>query len=183
MATKPLKAYSARGPYDDLHTPREPIDLLVPYLHQLDYDYNWPILWESAPPKRGNSKLAERLEHHGFDVEQWPGRDFFGFGRQFVYGHPGRFVQVTNPPYSIKAQWILHSWDLGNPFALLLPITTLGINKKHPGLQELFPLAKVVLLPGRVDFTGGKQPWFSVAWFLWRWPTGPGIEIAENAGA
>ncbi len=173
-----LTAYAKRGAYDDLHTPKEAITYLLPYLHDFDKDGIWPVIWESAPPRKTFSRLGRFLEQAGYQVVQYR-EDFFDRG---VTAWPGKYgdVQVPNPPYSLKAQWILRSQEINMPTALLLPITTLGLNKKFPGVQATFKKCGVILLPHRLDFTGGKSPWFNVAWFTWGFPCGPGIHIAED---
>jgi hypothetical protein len=69
-------------------------------------------------------------------------------------------IQVTNPPYSIKARWIVRACELGKPWALLVPITTLGVGK----IQQYLDGCEIILLPRRIDFTGGGAPWFPVMW-------------------
>jgi len=167
-----LISYSKRGPYDEIATPPEAVDLVVPYLHELDApDHTWPILWESAPPRRGNSKskLARRLREHGFVtlVEQSPRWDFF------KWQTGGYDVQVTNPPYSLKYKWIERTMELGKPAALLLPITVIGAKAAHSFVTQ----CRVILLPHRIDFVGKRRPWFSVCWMLWRFPGRPGLEL------
>ena len=164
-----LLAYSKRGPYDHIHTPNEAVDFIVPYLHELDKrDHTWPILWESAPPKRGRSRLARRLEHHGFRVVDLPKDDFF---QERLVGGRGA-VQVTNPPYSVKYKWIDRTMLNGQPAALLLPITVIAAKQAHQFVTH----CRVILPPKRFDFVGKKRPWFYTAWFLWGWPGSPGLE-------
>jgi hypothetical protein len=77
---------------------------------------------------------------------------------------------VTNPPYSIKDPWLERCYELGKPFALLLPLTALeGI--KRQALYRKYGL-DVLFLPRRVEFTtpSGKKggAWFPVAWFTYK---------------
>ena len=158
--------YMKRGPFDELHTPAEATDFLVPYLLELDTEDSFrPILWESASPKRGKSKLATRLEYHGFktlEIKRNTGYDFF---ESSIISYD---VQVTNPPYSMKLKWLERTAKLGKPAALLLPVTVIGVGQAHDFVTN----CRVILLPKRIDFTGKGAPWFSVAWFLWEWPKG-----------
>lgn len=145
-----------RGPFDEIETPPEAVARLVPFL-----DKNWR-LWESAPISRREdaagvprSTLADELEMHGFTVRM-ANQDFF-------HSDPGELydVQVTNPPFSIKHRWLRRSDELGKPWVLLLPVTTLGVRRCQPYLDG----CEIVFFPKRIDFTGGKRPWFAVAWF------------------
>ncbi len=68
---------------------------------------------------------------------------------------------VTNPPFSLKAKWLERANNLGKPYAILLPVTTLGARNCQLQLDG----ADVLFLPRRIDFTGGNSPWFAVAWF------------------
>lgn len=157
MPPKPMVNRSKRGPFDEISTPVDAIDPLVPYLlNALDpVDLVQPTIWEPAP---GEYALATYLQHgHGFDVVvttnsfymmEWPVECD---------------VLVTNPPFSKKIQWLSKCHVHNKPFALLLPITTLGVRRAHPYLEGI----EIILLKRRIDFTGKGRPWFSVAWFTY----------------
>lgn len=74
---------------------------------------------------------------------------------------------ITNPPYTIKNQFLERCYLLGLPFALLMPLASLETTKR----QKLFRKfgVEVILLPKRVDFEtpsgNGSGAWFAVAWF------------------
>jgi len=84
----------------------------------------------------------------------------------------GYQVQVTNPPFSLKFKWLERAYEIGEPFAFLLPINTLGTVTA----QKMFEKhgISVLLLDKRIDFKmpfkgwegGGAQ--FSTAWFMWK---------------
>jgi hypothetical protein len=77
---------------------------------------------------------------------------------------------VTNPPYSIKNEFIARAYELGKPFAFLVPYAALetpfrqGLYKKH-GVQCLF-------LDHRINFETpsgqGSGSWFPVMWLTWK---------------
>ena len=47
--------------------------------------------------------------------------------RDFFTEPPAHYThQITNPPFSIKKEWLVHSISQGKPFALLLPLATIG---------------------------------------------------------
>jgi hypothetical protein len=81
-------------------------------------------------------------------------------------------VIITNPPYSIKYEWLKRCYELEFPFALLMPVEMLGTAKG----QRLFNKygIEVIFMSPRVDFYmpnkgcegGGAQ--FPTAWFTWK---------------
>ncbi len=101
--------------YDICQTPPHALEPLLPLLAP-----DW-IIWESAAGPE--HLLSQTLADAGFGViatdlavsEHW---DFFTY-------QPGLWtIQITNPPYSIKYEWIERSFELGRPFALLVPYET-----------------------------------------------------------
>ena len=122
------------------------------------------VIWECACGK-GNLVWAFRRE--GYKVIATDISD----GVNFIFEEPKEDydVIVTNPPYSLKDQFIKRCYYLGKPFALLLPLTALeGIKR-----QKLWSKygVELILLPKRVNFETpsgkGQGSWFPVAWFTW----------------
>jgi hypothetical protein len=76
---------------------------------------------------------------------------------------------ITNPPFSIKQQFLERAYMLGKPFAFLLPLTTLETKKR----QDLFRLygLEIILLDRRINFFTPSgmvsSAWFATAWFTW----------------
>ena len=144
MPIKAMQESAERGAYDELYTPSGAVLPLLPHLPK-------GIVWESAP---GTGELVAILENNARRVV-WSHKDYF------LWQPKSWSVQVTNPPFSLKAKWLNRANELGKPYAILLPVTTLGsraCQKELDGCQVLF-------LPKRIDFTGKKAPWFAVAWF------------------
>jgi len=158
MATKPLKDYAKRGPFDDIDTPDSATRYLLPALRHLGE----PIIWESAPPRDRTSTLVMTLRSYGFRTIEYRGEDYFGDELRTRTHYD---VQVTNPPYSLKQQWVARAMELGKPWALLLPITALGVRKGSLNIH----LAKcqILLPPRRIDYTGKRSPWFYSAWYTY----------------
>lgn len=76
-------------------------------------------------------------------------------------------VIITNPPYSIKDDFIAKCYEYKKPFALLMPLTALE-GKKRLALYKEHGM-QLCLLPRRVNFETpsgiGKGAWFPVGWF------------------
>jgi hypothetical protein len=128
-------------------------------------------LWESA---YGTGRSTEHLQRLDYNVlSGGSNTDFFettpgNYGRH--YSRAG-VIQVTNPPYSKKYEWLERSYELGIPFALLLPTDTLAAGK---GMRLFAKYGVTVVIPERrIGFvhpeTGitEENATMSTAWFLW----------------
>lgn len=79
---------------------------------------------------------------------------------------------ITNPPYSVKFPWIERCYALGKPFALLVPVETIGA-RAGQRLMERFG-AELLLLDKRVNFEMPLKGWngssaqFPVLWLCWQ---------------
>jgi len=149
------------------------VKALLPFIPK-----NWRI-WESAC---GTGNIVKTLEEEGFDVigtDILHGFDFLSP----LAATPEFDCVLTNPPYSVKDDWLDRCYALEKPFALLMPITALGeqyrfkLYKKH-GIQ-------LVLLPERVNFETpsgeGSGAWFYCAWFCHGLTLPSQIAFAEAA--
>jgi len=156
MTQPPMKIGNA----DDFQTPPIALQPLYPYLKK-----DWTI-WECA---EGKGNLTSALIGAGFKVI---GSDILN-GQDFLNGSLRTFKPkeydciVTNPPYSLKEQFLERCYELENPFALLLPLTTFeGIKR-----QKLFREhgVQVIFFNKRINFEtpsgSGSGSWFATAWF------------------
>lgn len=163
MKPKENKGYNV-GTYDECQTPPYAIRPLIPYL-----DVSTHIL----EPAAGKGILANALERYYYDVTRADilydsDMDFF----TLMWVDVQNAIQVTNPPYSVKYEWLRKSYSLEMPFALLMPVEMLGTAKG----QRLFDKygIEVIFMSPRVDFYmpnkgyegGGAQ--FPTAWFTWK---------------
>lgn len=171
-----MKPPLRQGAPDDFQTPPEALGPLLPYLSP-----QWTI-WE---PACGLGYLVDGLEvaNHivtASDLHATPSRNFLSW-------EPGQWdCIVTNPPYSLKQQFLARAYSFGKPFALLLPLTTLETSKR----QRLFRQhgIQLILFDRRINFRTpsgldgkGSSSWFATAWFTWgllpndltfaEWPT------------
>lgn len=147
----PLNVNSA----DDFQTPAIALDPLMPFLRK-----EWTI-WECA---EGNGNLTRGLASEGYKVI---GTDILS-GFDFLTWAPDDYdCIITNPPYSLKQQFLARAYHLGKPFAFLLPLTTFETAKrqyyfKRHGLEVIF-------FDKRINFQTpsgkGSGSWFATAWF------------------
>jgi hypothetical protein len=146
--------------YDSCQTPPYALAPLLPFLPKDK------IIWE---PATGERILENELWLNGHSVI---GSDLVTGDNFFEY-QPFRWDLITtNPAYSIKRKWLKRSYELGKPFALLVPLETIGSSE----VQDLLDLYgfEMMLLDARVDFKmpnvgwGGTGAQFPVIWLTWK---------------
>lgn len=80
---------------------------------------------------------------------------------------------ITNPPYSLKDEFLKKCYEWNKPFALLLPITALE-GKARGGAMYRQHGVEVLVLDGRVQFMENMVKnynktksgnWFNTSWF------------------
>jgi len=149
-----------RNYLDDYQTPEYAVEPLIPYLKAKGFK----VVWECAC---GRGYLVKALKKYGFEVIA---SDII-YGQDFLKWMPDRDFDciVTNPPYSIRYEFIKRCYEIGKPFALLMTLTTLEGRRQQ--LFEKYGI-ELLLLNKRVDFITpngkGSGSWFPVAWFCWK---------------
>lgn len=146
------------------YTPHFVTDIVAPYLRG--------TLWE---PAVGQGHMQERLRMHGFDVI---GSDIETGNDYFHYAPDRRWdMQVTNPPYRWKYQWLKRALQFGKPFALLLPLqvgfmpVAQKMQKRYGSFEYLIPNQKIRY----IDPVGRLAAMCTfTAWLTW------GLEINET---
>lgn len=151
-----------KGSSNDFQTPVEALWPLIPYLPK-----DWTI-WECAA---GMGNLVTGFEKLGYKVIATDILEDTGFGvKDFITWEPPKEEYqciVTNPPYSLKQEFLERCYELGKPFALLVPLTTFETPKR----QRLFEKygVQVIFFDKRINFQtpsgGGTGAWFATAWF------------------
>jgi hypothetical protein len=141
---------------DDFQTPAIAISPLIPFLKR-----DW-VIWECA---EGKGNLTKALKRYGFRVI---GSDILS-GKDFLKWQPEKWdCIVTNPPYSLRYEFIKRAYELGKPWAMLMPLTTL--EGKRQKLFEKYGV-EILVLDKRINFETpsgkGSGAWFPVAWFCW----------------
>ena len=156
MITKqpPMK----QGMSNDFQTPPEALEPLIPYLNK-----DWTI-WECA---NGKGNLSLELIKRGFEVVS---TDILVGDFDFLINKPSQFdCIITNPPFSLKQEFLQRCYELKKPFALLLPLTTFETTKR----QNLFKKygVQIIFFDKRINFETpsgkGSGSWFATAWFTW----------------
>ncbi len=143
------------GRSDEFFTPKYAIKPLLPFLKK------GSIIWECA---WGGGNLAKHFEEEGFKV--------VGDYRDFITGlEIGEIdIIITNPPYSLKDEFLKRAFEIGKPFAFLLPLTTLeGLKRgnlfRKYGIQLIIPNRRINFI---TPSGKGSGAWFQTAWFCWK---------------
>jgi len=157
------------GNTDDYQTPPNAIIPLLPYIP------HGSVIWECAC---GKGNLVREFERRGF---QCIGSDALT-NQYFQWWEPEKYdVIVTNPPFSHKTEFLQRAYELGKPFAFLLPLTTFESKDR----QELFKRfgVEVIFFDKRINFEkkdgGGAGSWFATAWFTYNFNIGKSITFNE----
>lgn len=161
-------------PFDRCQTPAHTFDPLKPYISKND------TIWESAAGEQ--TMLADTMIDAYYhvvmsDILYTPEQNFFEY-------QPKEWdVQVTNPPYSVKYDWMKRSYELGKPFALLIPVESLGAQKAQKLMKQYG--FEIILLNKRVNFHmpnkgfDGSGAQFPVMWFTWGLNIGKQVSFYE----
>lgn len=136
---------------DECYTPKNVLDPLMRFIdkNKTYYEATSGI----------SSNIVDGLSSLGVNIMPSHGVNFLNCGRDDVFDGV-----ITNPPYSKKDDFIRHCYDLGKPFALLLPVA--AIQGQERGDLFMKNGISQLVYNKRVDFTGNKAPPFGVAWFM-----------------
>ena len=139
----------------------------------------FPTYWHIWEPAAGEGNIVNALRSYGYQVTGTDillGQDFFR--HQLTHWD----AIITNPPFSLKYKFLARCYQLDKPFALLLPVETLGA-KSAQVLFEEFGI-EIILLNKRIDFKmpnkgfGGSAQ-FPTAWFCFGLNIGQQLTFAN----
>ena len=141
---------------DELYTPDYAIEPLLKYLPKDK------IIWECTD--FGSSNITKLLKQHDYKVisTHKDNFDFLTDIPNFDFD-----IIITNPPYSLKNEFLKKCYEYDKPFCLLLPLTSLeGIERgkmfREKGID-------VLVLDKRCDFMDNKKSnWFNTSWFCYK---------------
>lgn len=140
---------------DELYTPEKAI---YPILKYLDKEL---VYWECTD--FGKSNITKVLKQKGFKVISTNKEKL-----NFLEDKPNFQFDaiITNPPYSLKNQFLKKCYKYKKPFAMLLPITTLEGKERGKMYQDNG--LELLVLDKRINFMPDKKNvWFNTSWFCW----------------
>jgi hypothetical protein len=153
---KAMIDYIQRAKNDELYTPKEAIYPILEYLPKNK------IYWECTD--FGNSNITKILKREGYKVigTRKDQIDFLKDDPTFDFD-----IIITNPPYSLKTEFLRRAYELGKPFLFLLPITTLE-GKERGKLFRKYGV-QLIVFDKRINFIESKKNvWFNTSWFCWK---------------
>ncbi len=166
---------------DFCQTPAYALEPLLPYLPEIC------AIWEPAVGEglmRDALRWKTRNPVIGTDI--LTGDNFFEIDMLNDPRNKAWGVVITNPPYSLKYEWVKRCYELGYPFALLMPGETLFAGRINRMFQE-YGMEMIVMNP-RVDFKMPFNGWdgtadYATAWFTWKLGIGQPITYADISEA
>jgi len=117
-------------------------------------------------PASGEGRMVKYMREQGYTVissDILQGWDFLDTMSEL----PEFDCIIENPPYATKDKWLQRCYDLGKPFALMLPATAIGeqgrvkMYNKY-GVDIFLPNARIEFITPNGTEGGG---WFYAAWF------------------
>lgn len=153
-----------RHPSDYYQTPREATWALL----HVAVDIGMPrSVWECAC---GSGDISRELKSAGMCVVSTD-IEYHGYGRRQDFlttrKSPAPGI-VTNPPFRLAVEFIIHARSLGVDFLALLLKATFWHAAERKTLFDRWPPAFVVPLAWRLDFDGRGAPTMECAWQVWR---------------
>lgn len=148
--------YVKNGPNDELYTPEEAVLPLLKYIPKN------LIIWECTD--FGDSNISKTFIKNGYRVIKTHKMnfDFLKDKANFDFD-----IIITNPPYSLKDEFLEKCYDYNKPFCLLLPITALE-GKNRGGLYKKNGI-QLIVFDKRINFMKNKKSsWFNTSWFCWK---------------
>lgn len=160
---KALINYIQKEKFDDIYTPSYAIKPLLKYIPK-----NITV-WECCD--FGKSEITRLLKEHGCKVISTDKKENF-----FEYVPKEHFdMIITNPPYSLKDDFIKKCYEWNKPFALLLPITALegktrGTMFRKYGIEVMVFDGRVQFMENMIkDYNKKKSGnWFNTSWFCYK---------------
>lgn len=147
--------------YNELYTPAEAVECLVNYLNFSSVNTVW-----CPADKKYESQIDFVLRRNGYHTMCSHISDGHDFLKDRLLTQKDYDAIITNPPYTLKNEFLKRCIDLNKPFALLLPLTALG-GVKRSKMFKLIDL-QLIIPDKRINFKGGKNKknvWFHTCWF------------------
>ena len=145
---------------DCCYTPDYAIEPLIKYIPK-----EWYI-WE---PASGDGRMVNYFISNEYSItgtDILTGRDFFTYDYDQILFD----CIITNPPFSRKFDFINRCYEIGRPWALLMPVETLGAKSantlfKKYGMQMIVFDKRIDFYMPNKGFSGSAQ--FPTAWFTY----------------
>ncbi len=143
--------------FDNLYTPAYAVTPLLEYVSKT------AVIWECCDA--GGSEYTKVFRENGNHViasDIQTGENFFDYEPEEHYD-----IIITNPPYSLKNEFLERAYSLNKPFAFLLPITTLESQARNKIFRNYNSELELLVFDKRVEFlkNGKNNNWFNTSYF------------------
>lgn len=143
---------------DELYTPIYATTPLLKYLPK------GITIWECTD--YGYSNITQVLKDSGYKVISTSKQDFDFLKDKPLFNFD---MIITNPPYSLKDEFIKKCYEYKKPFCLLLPLTSLEGVKRGQLFRE--NTIDVLVFDRRVEYMKTNRKtgsWFNTSWFCYK---------------
>jgi hypothetical protein len=173
--SKPKTNYKNQPLRDKFQTPTYAVDPLIPILKRSRIK----TIWECAS---GEGYIADYLVANEFNVigtDITTGKDFLGTWKPKAFD-----CIVTNPPFSKKYKFLEQAFNYKKPFALLVPLETLGTKSAQTFIRAEEENFSFIFFNKRIKYkTPNKQwnssPQFPSIWILYKMQTKNQINFVD----
>lgn len=151
---------------DEQYTPKQAVELIIPYLEQLYHKLNHPItVW--CPADTSDSQYYQVLSELPYcrviATHLSDGFDFLTTIPDFEFD-----CIITNPPFRDKKNWLVKALKYNKPFALLLPASWLNDNGALDAYAKANKSMQLLIPNKRFNFIGNdKQVPFKAIYYCW----------------
>lgn len=139
--------YTQNDKCDEFYTPRYGVIPLLKYIPK-----HVKNIW--CPCDTEESNIVKVLKEAGYNVTCSHISEGIDFLDQNLTGKAYDMI-ITNPPYSNKDDFIQRCYDLGMPFALLLPLTTLEGTRRGDMFRKYG--INTIVFDKRIDFQDEEE--------------------------
>jgi len=152
---------------DECQTPGYAIEPLMKANLLPQYTRDSINIWEPAAGEGILVRSIRMIGYKCFGTDLKTGEDFL------TIPPPTHFdAIITNPPFSIKIDFVKRCIETGNPWALLMESNTISLKSFHKLIIPLAPEIGIIWFSPRVNFKMPNKKWagtshFPVAWFCW----------------
>jgi len=152
---KAMVDYMKNKKHDHFDTPAYAVEPLLKFIKT-----EW-VIWEPTDTN-GNSEITRVLREHGNKVISTSKENF-----NFLTDKPDFEFDciVTNPPYTLKDEFIEKCYRHSKRWAMLMPLTALEGKRRGKWYRD--HSVELLVFDGRVEFTGGAC-WFNTSWFCFQ---------------
>lgn len=105
-------------------------------------------------------KLTEYSVIHDLTLKDWNGN----IEKNYICVEDVDYI-ISNPPYSVKNKVLEKLYELGKPFAMLLPLTTLE-SKYRGSLFRKYGI-ELLVIDKRIEYLRENNVWFNSSYFCW----------------